>query len=286
MKPLRHLLLPAILAAGAAAGACSEIGTDPSSPVSIRFDTLPALAVVEGDTLRDSLGFAAALSATAFNSGGGVIGDAPFAFIARDSSNVLTVDPTGRFVVARDSTARATDVTLQASLGNLQFTRPLAIVPRPDSLAGPATPVTVALVQAPDTAALRRKNLSGSFTVRVLHDSTPEPTPVRSWLVSFVVDADSLDRTRLDSARLVDPNGVFRSATTTGADGGATLQLRVYPRTGATNGLVRDSVIVRAIARYRNGAQLRGSPARIVVPVGICTGPTAGCLSAAAGGGG
>ena len=271
----RHLLLPVVALSVSAAGACSEIGTDPSSPVSIRFDTLPSQAVVQGDTLRDSLGVAARLTATAFNSAGDTIRNATFGFLARDTTNALIVDPAGAFVVARHGTARSGDVTLQTSLGSLQFTRPLAIVPTPDSLAGPTAAIAPALIQAPDTAALRRKNLSNVLTARVLHDTVPAATPVRAWRVDFEVA--ELPDTLLDSVRTVDASGQFRTSAITGGDGGATLQLRIYPRGGAPNGLARDSVIVLARAIYRNGAEIAGSPVRIVVPFALCTGPTTGC---------
>ena len=274
----RHLLLPTVVLAMGVAGACSEIGTDPSSPVSIRFDTLPSQAVVEGDTLRDSLGVAAPLTATAFNAAGDTIRNATFTFIARDTTNALTVDPAGRFVVARNSSERSADVTLQTSLGSLQFTRLLSIVSRPDSLAGPTTAIAPALIQAPDTAALRRKNLSSSFTARVLHDSTPTFTPVRSWRVNFEVGA--IPDTLIDSVRLVDANGQFRSSAITGTDGGATLQLRIYPRSGLPNRLERDSVIVFARALRTQKDTLNGSPVKIVVPFALCTGPTTGCQAA------
>ena len=281
MNAIRRLLIPATLAAAAAAGACSEVGTDPSSAVSIRFDTLPALAVVEGDTLRDSLGVAAPLRAIAFNASGSPIANAPFTFIARDTSNALIVDPEGKFVVARDSTARSTDITLQASLGSLQFTRTLAIVHRPDSLIGPTDTIPHAVVFAPDTAALPRKNLSRSFSVKVVHVTATDTTPVRLWLVRFVVD--SFDTTRIDSARVVDANGVSRASATTGSDGTVTVQLRVYPKTAPTNGLIPDVPIhVSAISLFRKDSPLAGSPAAITVPVAICSGPTTACLTSAA----
>ena len=92
----RRLVVPAFVAiATAAAGACSEIGTDPSAAVSIRFDTLPAAAIVQGDSLRDSLGFPAPVTATAFNAAGDTIRGASFTFLARDTTNALTVDPGG-----------------------------------------------------------------------------------------------------------------------------------------------------------------------------------------------
>lgn len=279
MSARHRAIVPALLAvATAAAAACSEIGTDPSSAVSIRFDTLPALAVVEGDTLRDSLGRAARITATAFNSSGDTVRGATFNFFARDTTNALVVDPAGAFVVANPGTARSTDVTLQATLGSLQFTRTLAIVLRPDSLAAPTARIASRLILAPDTAALRTKNLSTPFTATVLHDSVTRFVPVRSWRVSFAV-AD-LPHTLLDSARVVDAAGAFIGAASTSADGNATAQLRLYAKNGLPNGLARDSVIVRASAVYRNGAQLRGSPVRIVVPFALCSGPTAGCASA------
>ena len=272
----RRLVVPALVAiATAAAGACSEIGTDPSAAVSIRFDTLPAAAIVQGDSLRDSLGFPAPVTATAFNAAGDTVRGASFTFLARDTTNALTVDPGGAFIIARNGTARATDVDLQASMGSLQFTRRLAIVPTPDSLAGPTADIVPALILAPDTVTLRRKNLSSSFSARVLHDTTPEPTGVRSWRVDFAVT--ELPDSLLDSVRVVDATGAFVSSATTGSDGGAAVQLRLYPKPGLANGLSRDSVIVSASTVYKPDTPVGGSPVRIVVPFALCVGPTAGC---------
>jgi hypothetical protein len=270
----RRALVPAFIAlAAAAAGACSEVGTDPSAPVSIAFDTL--VSVVQGDTLRDSLGFATPLRATAFNTKGDTIHGAPFTFIARDTTNTLVVEPTGAYVVAKNGTAGTPGVTLQAALGSLQFTRPLTIVARPDSIVGTTPASGTSLIQAPDTAALRKKNLTKALTVRVLHDTTPAPTPVNSWRVSLAVldKPDSL----LDSVRVADANGAFIQSAVTAGDGTATAYLRLYPKKGLPNGLERDSVIVQASAVYRNAEPLRGSPVRIVVPFGLCTGPLSGC---------
>lgn len=281
MTARRRALVPAFIAlAAAAAGACSEVGTDPSAPVSIALDTLPSLAIVQGDTLRDSMGVAAPITATAFNSAGDTIHGAPFTFIARDTTNSLTVEPSGAYVVAKHGTAGSPSVTLQAALGSLQFTRPLAIVARPDSLAAPTAAIAASLILAPDTAALRKKNLSSAIPVRVLHDTTPVFTPVNNWRVKFAVL--ELPDSLLDSARVVDVNGAFIGSPVTSGDGTATAYLRLYPKNGLSNGLVRDSVIVEASAVYRNTTPLRGSPARIVVPFGLCSGPVTGCSAAAA----
>lgn len=280
MSARHRAIVPALVAlATAAAGACSEIGTDPSAAVSIRFDTLPAAAIVQGDTLRDSVGNAAPLTSTAFNSSGDTIRGATFTYVARDTTGALIVDPTGKFVVAKPGTARSTDVTLQSSLGGLQFTRTLSIVPAPNLLVGPTATIAPSLVLAPDTAALPRKNLSSPFTVRVLHATATDTTGVRNWLVSFSVD--SVDP-RLDSARVVDASGA-RHAMLTSSDGSATAYLRVYPKTAA-NGLVRDVPIwVSATVRYRADSAVAGSPRSFTVPVAICSGPTAGCAAAVTG---
>ena len=276
----RLAVLALVAIATAAAGACSELGTDPKAAVSIRFDTLPSAAVVQGDTLRDSLGNPAPITATAFNQSGDTIHGATFTFLARDTTSALVVDPAGAFVVAKNGTARSTDVTLQASMGSLQFTRTLAIVPTPDSLAGPASPILPTLVLAPDTVGLRRKNLSSAFTARVLHDTTPAPTPVRAWRVDFAVTKVP-DTLVVDSVRIVDANGAFIHSATTGSDGAASALLRIYPRSGLPNGLRRDSVIVTASAIYKAGAEIGGSPVRIVVPFALCSGPTSSCSAKA-----
>ena len=65
--PARRIVAPLAVVLAAVAGSCTEIGTNPATVTALEFDSLPYPAVVTGDTLRDSLGNAAPLSATAFN---------------------------------------------------------------------------------------------------------------------------------------------------------------------------------------------------------------------------
>lgn len=269
----RRGLVPALLLAAAVGGACSEIGTDPDAAVSVSFDSLPAPSVVEGDTLRDdSTGLATPLVAVAFNGSGGVVANAPFTYVVRDTGGAVEV-VAGNFLVARKP--RTADVTLLATLGSVQFARTVAIVPRPDSLFFERED-TVALAY-PDTATNRTKNLAtDGLGVRVVHDTSTFPDDtvgVRSWIVFFRVDSsEGRPAARLaDSVWLTDASGRRTTTDTTDARGVATIHVRVFatPQPGA--GVIRDSVIVRAIARYR-GADLPtgrpgGEPQRLVLTI-------------------
>jgi hypothetical protein len=274
----RPALLPALLLAAAtasAAGACSEIGTDPNAAVSIAFDSLPALAIVEGDTLRDRNGKVAPLQAYGFNASGDTVRGLPFRYIVRDTSTALEVDAEGRFVVADPGTSGRPAVLLQASLGNLQFTRTLAIVARPDILVPVDDTLAPKVVFSP-VPAQRDTNLTDTLAVSVLHDAGSDSTGVPLWLVTFAVD--SFDTALIDSVQLTNALGVARSDTTTGSDGVARLFLRVYPKVAGESGRRPATlIVVRASARFID--PLAGSPARIVVPVVVCRGPRTGCVT-------
>ena len=257
-----HALLPALLlAAAAAAGACSEIGTDPGAAVSINFDSLPAPAVVEGDTLRDdSTGVATPLAAVAFNASGGVVANAPFTYVVRDTGGALHV-VSGNYLVARKP--RTADVTVLATLGSVQFARAIAIVPRPDSLFF-VRDDTLALAY-PDTATVRTKNLAtDGLGVRVVHDTSTFPADtvgVRSWIVFFSIDSSAgTPAAKLaDSVWLTDAAGRQTSIDTTDTRGVATIHVRVFAKQQPAT-VLRDSVIVRAIARYKGADLPTGRP--------------------------
>jgi len=126
----RALVVATVAAAIGAAMACTKIPTDTNAVLSLALDSLPAPAVVLGDTLRDSTGRAAPLHATVFNFQGSVISNAPLRFQALDRG--VTVDSVTGFAIG--DSLRATPARILISIGGLQATRTLDVTTRPDTV--------------------------------------------------------------------------------------------------------------------------------------------------------
>jgi len=241
-----------LFAASALSAACTDIDTGPNVAASIEFTALPFPAVVAGDTLRDTSGVASPLRALVFNSDNEVIIDATVSYAALDT--VVRVDSATGTVVAAAAADR--NARIIAYIGSLQ-SQPLSlsVVPRPDSLARSGT-IDTLRYSVIDTT----QNLSGEFAVRVLNRvAGGAAAAVRDWIVTFTLQTPA-DSTR---ARIVTANERPSTVDTTSADGIASRKVRLFPA-GLTS--ARDSIVVLARVRYR-GAQIAGSPLRLVLPV-------------------
>lgn len=249
---------------GLAAG-CTEIGSDPDQPVAIAFDTLPAAAIVYGDTLRDINGVAAPLTAHAYNVDGDEIPNPPIEFFVSDTLAVV-IDSTTRFAIATSDTARKSVIVRAQTLGiPAGQGRTLELVLPPDSLARargvPRDRIDTARFAAADTVVV-----SPTLVVRVLHHPIPanrdSVIPIRAWRVRYTVVHPAAEAGRGDTL-LVDEGGRRSTVDTTSSDGSATRQLRLRRPVG---GVFPDSLVVDAMARYRDG-DLAGSPVRFIVLV-------------------
>lgn len=232
-----------------AAMACTKIPTEDSAVLSLALDSLPAPAVVLGDTLRDSTGRAAPLHATVFNFQGSVISRAPLRFQALDRG--VTVDSITGF--ATGDSLRQTPARVLISIGSLQAVRTLEVTLRPD---------TVSAVNGRDSLAYSltdtTKNFSPALSVRVVHSLVAD-SGVKSYVVGFTIvsPADTL------LARLVNESGAASRTDTTDASGIASRRIRLNP---AKLIALTDSIIISASVKYR-GAHIRGSPVRLVLKV-------------------
>lgn len=260
-RRLAAAITAAAAAAGALTAACTDVGADPDTPVAIGFDTLPAAAVVYGDTLRDIDGVARPLTVHVYNIDGDEIAGAPVQFFVSDTA-ALAIDSATRFAIATiDTTKRS--VVVRAQAGGLPSAqgRTIELVPSPDSAARaagvPGTRVDTVTFAAGDTIAT-----SAPLVIRVLDRQSPPATDtlrgVRSWRVRYRVThpagADTL---------LVDDANRRSTIDTTGADGSAGRRLRFRRAPGGT---FPDSVVAEARARYRAG-DIPGSPIVFIVLV-------------------
>jgi hypothetical protein len=261
-RTLRRLPPAAPIAAlatlAAMAVACTDIGTDPNTPTSIAVSGLPSPSIVIGDTLRDSLGNAAPVRVTLFNSRGDTIRtDVPLTVLIapRADSSGLTYEAETGFIVSDSAQTRNLRTpTVQLQAGGLTLpTLQLAVVFAPTRMTAPDTISTLVLDVADNTA-----NVSASaLNVKLEYDTTTATgvaaaRPVPSYLVRFAVGYAAT--TLADSVRLVDDLGTRRSTMdTTSTAGIAGRRLRVFLRNGARGA---DSVIVNATALVPGKAAL------------------------------
>lgn len=242
-----------MVSAGAVALACAEISTDPRLVASIAMNPLPSPSIVAHDSMRDSLGIAQPIGASAYNIQGSALQGIAIRFRTPDSGAV--VDSVRGYVVA--DTARSTAVRLIASAGSLQAAPDsVYIVPAPDSVA-PLNATDSLLYSLTDTTAA----LSNPLQFQLLHRTgVATPVSVRSYLVSYAIayPTDTL------LAQLMSRDGSRRSSLdTTASDGTSARRVRVRPLSLRN---ANDSVVVIATVRY-HGVPVAGTPLRFILRV-------------------
>jgi hypothetical protein len=241
---------------GALAGACAEVDGGPATVVSLGFDT-STVAVVVGDTLRDTLGAPLPLRASAFSATGDTIREPAVSIeyvvapsdTTRATPAVRLAGPLVIGVRLSDTPAR-----LFATAGGLQsLPKSVDVVRRPTRMLAVATRDSAAYLAASALSA-------GGGQVRVVADAADPATVVRRVAVRF--DVERAAARVADSVLVVDertPNFtglapfVPRSPLdTTDAQGLAGRRVLVFVRPGVT---ATDTVVLRATvahpARFR-----------------------------------
>ena len=238
-------------------GCDTPVGSD-GEVNAIEFSGIPFPAVIIGDTLRDSLGVATPLQATAFDGRGTVIPDAEFRFLSPDTG--VTIGATGFLTTTRQSGT----IRVFASLGTLQSARrTIVVTPRPDTVSATGMPTLTLDYVLPDGAA----NLTGDIGVSVRNRSGPTATSgnVTGWPVRWrlVYRGDTLSPGDTTLAVLQSSAGRRGVLDTTSTSGTSIRRLRVV-----SNRLpvATDSFQVVAEVR-RHGRPVAGSPIRFWVRV-------------------
>ena len=156
--------------------ACTDPGSDPNAVIAIRPEPSPYPSIVEGDSLRDSLGTLQPVRVTGLNYKGEPVAGATFVFSSPDTS--LRIFENG-VVFARNKKVDGTRAPVFATNGSLQAKADsLFIVSRPDSIDADSATRT-----RPPNATLVPDSIS--FTVRVSGANGAAATPAPNWLVSF-----------------------------------------------------------------------------------------------------
>ena len=252
--PVRRGIASALLTGAACAG-CTDVSTDPQVPVSLQFDSLPALAVVVGDTMRGDSLTPARVSVRAFDGNGGMVRDSQLRVLGIDTTSVRAFRLISGFRIVGLTEAAAVRVVAQA--GALQSqTQTFAVVAAPTGIVK-SNAVNDSIFYNRSDTTLRYADVG----VNVIRQAAPESTVVALNGLRVRFSIDSFSRAVLDSVRVVG-TGSGRPATSAVVTGGAaTVRIKAYPRANATgNGVVR----LLASHRFRGGAT-RGSPFTLTI---------------------
>lgn len=242
-----------VFAATIVATACFDLSTDPDEVVAIEFAEFPWPSIVAGDTLRDSSGAVAPLVVRLFGGDGDVV-TAPVEF--------LTLNPSLRVIggdlLVADDTATGQVGLFASTTGIQSVVRQIEVVAAPDSMAADVSVVPLEWIVPDDPGT----NVSQPIGARVLSASG---AGVRSWIVTFQLEAGGRVIPESDTTQifLMGDTGRPSYADTTDGTGRAArrVRLKIVP------GLVPpDSAVITISASYK-GAPLKGSPARLVLPL-------------------
>jgi hypothetical protein len=247
----------ATVVAAAVVGACSGASTAPDGIVSLSFDTLPYPSIVAGDTMRDSLGHAAPLSAVAYNASGAIIANPAVRYFVLDTG--VDVSATGYLIATTRTSGTVRVIAAASALQSLP--RTVTVTRAPSAFAASGATVDTVRYVLPDAAA----NVSPTMTVKLTRDSSGTAVAVPGFLVTWALTfrGQTIATTDTTLASVWDDASSRRASLvdTTGSDGTASRVLRIR-----ANNLpaTADSFVVYAATRYR-GAAVAGSPVKFVI---------------------
>jgi hypothetical protein len=239
----------AALLASAAAAACTGISTDPQFPLSIQFDSLPAQAVVVGDTMRGGDQLPARIALQAFNSSGATVSDSQLRLVGIDTTSASAFNVISGLRIVGKVVAPAVRVVGQAGAVQSQ-TQTFAVVPAP-------TAISRLPADSADSLIYNRSDTSLQYVdtrVRIVAGSTLlSGLRVRFTVVSAT---DSI----VDSVRLMSSSGRVTSSVLLNA-GDATVRVKAYRKAAARG---RGVVTLEASIRAK-GVDVPGSPLRFPI---------------------
>ena len=254
MRARRGML--AALLTGAAIAGCTEVSTDPQVPLSLQFDSLPALAVVVGDTMRGGDLLPARIPVRVFNGSGGTVSDSVVKLIGIDTGSVKSFTLLGGLRLL--GKAENASVRIVAQAGSLQSqTQTFSVVPRPTALIG-STDIDSIIYDAPDTSTRYR-----DVRVTIYRQAAPESTAVFLNGLRVRLRVAAFTDSILDSVRLV-ASGTGKNATSALISSGvASLRLKVYAKSTARP--LAPGIVTVEASHKAFGADITGSPFRFTV---------------------
>jgi hypothetical protein len=253
MRARRGMVAALLIAA--AFGGCTEVSTDPQVPLSLQFDSLPALAVVVGDTLRGGDLEPARIPVRAFNSAEGLVADTQIRVIGIDTTSVKAFTLLSGLRLLGKVENAAVRVVAQA--GSLQSqTQTFAVVPLPTGIGN--TAIDSVVYDAPDTSTRYH-----GVHVTVFRQASPDSAKVFLNGLRVRLRVVSVTDSVLDSARLVDSTTGRNATSALISSSIASLRLKVYPK--ASVNALADGIVTIEASHKAFGTDIPGSPFRFTV---------------------
>lgn len=252
----RRGIAAALLTGAAVIAGCTDVSTDPQIPVSLQFDSLPALSVVVGDTVRGDSLEPARLGVRAFNGAGGIVGDSQVRIIGIDSASRSAFRMIDGLKLV--GTAQNTSVRLVAQAGSLQSQiQTLAVIEAPTGIVKRSVGRDSIMYDRVDTV---NRFIDASVAVVRATGATTRDS-INGLRVRFRVVSFSSDL--IDSVRLVSPTSGRSITSVLSTSKLATIRVKAY---FSKVGLAGQSGSIVLEARTRVlGADVPGSPLRDTV---------------------
>jgi hypothetical protein len=251
--------------------ACVDLSAPKGGPASISQLQLPAFFVVQGDTMRDTLGRAMPPTVVAYDGAGGVLTSFKPRFFITDSLQQLHFSAIDSSLVSSGAADTAGAVAhVVAQIGSLQTgVQTVYVTVRPDTLRRPDT--TALAISVPIGDKLDSSSSIGRLALSTVVRGVGG-RPVPGVFVRYTLASSVASRNDSPAAYLTDDaNAVFlanSSSPDTGDVSGVTSRTLVVNSFLATErgALLNDTLVVLVTAMY-GGSPLRGSPLRLLIPV-------------------
>lgn len=245
--------------------ACVDLSAPKGSPASISQIQLGAFFVVQGDTLRDTLGHAVPPSIIAYDGAGTVVTSFTPTFFITDTSQSLHFNPDGTLSANGTADTAGATAHLLGQIGGLQTApQTIYVTVRPDTLERSGTSTVLDSI-IPVTGKDSASSIATATLSAVVHGVGGRPVP--GVFVRFELRTDVASKSPASLAAYLrdDANKAFgfgRSAADTGdASGVASRTLVVNSAAVADPNILTtgDTLTVVATAIYK-GIPLVGSP--------------------------
>lgn len=253
-----------------AIAACVDLSAPKGVPASISQLQLPAFFVVQGDTMRDTLGHVMRPSIIPYDATGGVLTSFRSTFFITDSLQQLHfTSPDSALVSNAPTDTAGAQVHILGQISVLQTaTQTVYVTVRPDTLERADTStLKLVLKTGPDSAS----SISSVAIDMVVHGAAARPVP--GLFVRFSLESSPASKSSAPVAYLTDDaNTVYlagQSAADTGSASGVAsrnLVVNSFMASPSAGALLSDTLVVIVTAKYKN-APLQGSPFRVRVPI-------------------
>lgn len=259
------------LVSAIAIAACVDLSAPKGVPASISQLQLPAFFVVQGDTMRDTLGHVVPPSIISFDANGGVLTSFRSTFFITDSLQQLHFTTTDSALVSNAPTDTAGAVAhVLGQIGSLQTANQTVYVTvRPDTLE--RTDTTTLKLVLPNGAKDSASSITSVAIDMVIHGAGARPVP--GVFVRYSLESSPPSNGSAPTAYLTNDANVVSLAGQSVADTGnasgvvsRNLVLNSFMASPTPGALLNDTLVVVVTALYR-GTPLQGSPFRVRVPI-------------------